>query len=81
MAQGRREPEQEGLAPRATRTGLAGRAKRWFVALLALVLLAWGGHWLYQRLSHVHIDDARIDGEVVTLSDRFWLVWTTATRS
>ena len=36
----------------------------------AVALLAWGGHWLYQRSIHVYIDDARIDGEVVTVSSR-----------
>jgi membrane fusion protein (multidrug efflux system) len=41
----------------------------------ALGLLAWGAHWLYQRSIHVYLDDARIDGEVVTLSSRVsgWL--------
>jgi membrane fusion protein (multidrug efflux system) len=44
--------------------------KTWGLIAAALVLLAWGGYWLYQRATHVYIDDARIDGEVVTLSSR-----------
>ena len=44
--------------------------KTWGLIVAALVLLAWGGHWLYQRATHVYFDDARIDGEVITLSSR-----------
>jgi membrane fusion protein (multidrug efflux system) len=50
--------------------GANGRAKIWIVALAAVLLAAWGGHWLYQRWTHVYIDDARVDGEVVTISSR-----------
>ncbi len=46
------------------------RLKTWGLVTAALVLLAWGGHWIYQRSIHVYLDDARIDGEVVTLSSR-----------
>jgi membrane fusion protein, multidrug efflux system len=46
------------------------RRKAWILAAAALILLAWGAHWLYQRSIHVYLDDARIDGEVVTLSSR-----------
>jgi membrane fusion protein, multidrug efflux system len=54
---------------------LRARLKTWALLAFALVLLAWGGHWLYQRSIHVYLDDARIDGEVVTLSSRVsgWL--------
>lgn len=40
-----------------------------------VLLLVWGGRWLYFRYTHVHTDDARIDGEVVTISSRVsgWL--------
>ncbi len=38
--------------------------------MAAIALLAWAGHWLYQRSIHVYLDDARIDGEVVTMSSR-----------
>lgn len=55
--------------PQPTRKNLA-------LAAAALALLAWFGHWMYQRYTHVYIDDARIDGELVTLSSRVsgWLV-------
>ena len=46
------------------------RRKTWLLIATAVVLLAWGGHWLYQRSTHVYIDDARIDGEVVAVSSR-----------
>ena len=28
------------------------------------------GHWLFHRYTHLYIDDARIDGEVITVSSR-----------
>ena len=36
----------------------------------ALLLVVWGAHWLVRPLDHIHLDDARIDGEVVTISSR-----------
>jgi membrane fusion protein, multidrug efflux system len=49
--------------------------KTWALIAAALALLAWGAHWMYQRSIHVYLDDARIDGEVITLSSRVsgWL--------
>lgn len=44
--------------------------KTWALIATAVALLAWGAHWMYQRAIHVYIDDARIDGEVVTLASR-----------
>lgn len=44
--------------------------KYWAFAIAGLVLLAWIVQWAYFRWTHVYIDDARIDGEVVTLSSR-----------
>jgi membrane fusion protein (multidrug efflux system) len=52
------------------RARLTGQTKRWVIVAAALLIAAWGGHWLYQRWTHVYIDDARIDGEVVTISSR-----------
>jgi membrane fusion protein, multidrug efflux system len=53
----------------------SGGAKKVAVVLIAFLLLGWGGRWLYSRYTHVHTDDARIDGEVVTISSRVsgWL--------
>ena len=52
------------------RTRLGGQGKVWIIMIVALVLAAWAGNWLYYRFTHVHIDDARIDGEVITISSR-----------
>jgi len=51
------------------------RFKTPLLIIAAVVLLGFGGHWVYQRWTHVYIDDARIDGEIVTLSSRVsgWL--------
>src|SRR3989304_10430410 len=52
------------------RARLRGQSKTWTLIIVALVLAAWAGDWLYQRFPHLHIDDARIDGEVITISSR-----------
>jgi membrane fusion protein, multidrug efflux system len=44
--------------------------KTWVLIILALILAGWAGNWAYFRWTHVYIDDARIDGEVITLSSR-----------
>jgi len=51
------------------------RSKLVFVLIGLALLLFWGGRWIYFRYTHVHTDDARIDGEVVTVSSRVsgWL--------
>ncbi|MDP2399526.1 MAG: HlyD family secretion protein [Burkholderiales bacterium] len=46
------------------------RSKSWLLAAAALALLVWIVHWSYFRWTHVYIDDARIDGEIITLSSR-----------
>jgi len=48
----------------------AGRGRLWLIVLCVLALTAWGVLWLYHRYHHVYVDDARIDGEVVTISSR-----------
>jgi membrane fusion protein, multidrug efflux system len=55
---------------------LAGRAKAWLVGAAVLAVIAWAGHWLAHRWTHIYVDDARIDGEVVTISSRVsgWIV-------
>src|SRR5688572_12004383 len=49
---------------------LSGHGKQWVLGILALLLLAWAAHWLYTRWTHVYLDDARVDGEVITISSR-----------
>lgn len=46
------------------------RRKTWVIAGIALLLVLWMGKWAWYRWTHVYIDDARIDGEVVTFSSR-----------
>ena len=50
-------------------------AKIGFIGGLALALLIWAGQWVSHRWSHIIVDDARVDGEVVTISSRVsgWL--------
>ena len=52
------------------RPRLHPRAKTWLLAAAAVALLAWAGHWLVHRWTHIYVDDARIDGEVVTIASR-----------
>src|SRR5215213_7571620 len=58
-----------------TRRRMPARAKLWLIGAVALALLAWAGTWLMHRFTHVYVDDARIDGEVVTIASRVsgWL--------
>src|SRR3989304_9813718 len=58
------------FTPRGIRARLHGQRKTWTLVIVALVLAAWAGDWLYQRFTHLHIDDARIDGEGITISSR-----------
>jgi len=44
--------------------------KSLLLILAGVLLLVWMGHWLWVRWTHVYIDDARIDGEIITLSSR-----------
>lgn len=58
------------LISHLARAMLSGRGKRWLLIAATLLLIAWGAHWLYFRWTHVYLDDARIDGEVITISSR-----------
>ncbi|MGZ8155792.1 MAG: HlyD family secretion protein, partial [Burkholderiales bacterium] len=44
--------------------------KVWIIGAAALALVVWAGMWLVHRWTHIYVDDARIDGEVVTMSSR-----------
>ena len=61
-------PSQTQRRPR--REWRTGRGKLLAIIVVGALLLAWGGRWLYHRYTHVYSDDARIDGEVVTVSSR-----------
>lgn len=63
---------RRGVRERASdfRARLGGERKTQALVIVTLLLAAWAGHWLYLRLTHLHIDDARIDGEVITISSR-----------
>ena len=52
------------------RARFARQRKTRGIVIVALLLAAWAGQWLYYRYTHLHIDDARIDGEVITISSR-----------
>lgn len=65
------------VTPRGAREGeggirarLAEYGKMWMLIVVALVLASWGVDWLYRHYTHLYVDDARIDGEVITISSR-----------
>lgn len=60
----------ETVFSRLARAALSGRGKLWLLAAVALLLIMWGADWIYYRWTHVYLDDARIDGEVITISSR-----------
>lgn len=62
--------DSAGGASRYQRLNARSRLKSWLLILAGVLLLAWMGHWLWMRWTHVYIDDARIDGEIITLSSR-----------
>ena len=64
-----KSPPHRGMAARA-HGAVSGRGKILLMGTAALMLAASGVHWVYNRWAHVYLDDARIDGEVVTISSR-----------
>jgi membrane fusion protein, multidrug efflux system len=66
-----KEPDRETLGRRSRRLApFSGSAKVWLIAAAVIALLVWAGMWLAHRWTHVYVDDARIDGEVITISSR-----------
>ena len=55
---------------RRARSRLDPRVKLWLIGAAAIVLIAWAAHWLVHRFTHIYVDDARIDGEVVSIASR-----------
>jgi len=64
-----KETDSDGASAQL-RAAVSGRGKTLAVVAAAILLIAWGAHWVYERFHHVYLDDARIDGEVVTISSR-----------
>ena len=66
------QPKSEVLQKAAVRSRTARFAgvKAWLIGAAAIALIAWAASWIYHRWTHVYVDDARIDGEVVTISSR-----------
>ena len=56
--------------PPTSRRLVPAGAKAWLIGAVALALLIWAGMWLAHRWTHIYVDDARIDGEVVTIASR-----------
>lgn len=54
--------------PTASSGVLGERQKRIAAMLLALVAVAAMGYWLYQRLTHVYTDDARIAADMIDVA-------------
>ena len=68
---GQASPAADGavLADTSSQSGLLKPGhKRLLQLAVALIALVFAGQWLYHRITYVHIDDARIDGEVITIS-------------
>jgi membrane fusion protein (multidrug efflux system) len=66
--------EPGGTRPQAAhspvRAMMRVNRRSWLLLAAGLALLVWIVHWSYFRWTHVYIDDARIDGEIITLSSR-----------
>ena len=67
MAEPTSDPSARTGTPRAPRYG---GVKAWVIGALALGLLAWAANWVHHRWTHIYVDDARIDGEVITIASR-----------
>src|ERR671929_2380950 len=66
-------PTRDTLKPdprQYVRRRFAAKAKLWLLAAAAIALVVWAGNWLLHRWTHIYVDDARIDGEVVTIASR-----------
>jgi membrane fusion protein, multidrug efflux system len=64
------EARTGGAQPGATTRLPRARLKTWLTVAAALALIVWGANWILHRWTHVYIDDARIDGEVITIASR-----------
>jgi membrane fusion protein (multidrug efflux system) len=76
MDRAQEQPSHKVDELRALRSRLPVGAKAWLIGAVAIALLVWVGNWLAHRWTHVYVDDARVDGEVVTISSRVsgWVI-------
>ncbi|HYC44334.1 MAG TPA: HlyD family secretion protein [Burkholderiales bacterium] len=70
MDQPKPEVLQKPVPVERRRTLLRSRAKAWLIGLAVLAMIAYAASWVVHRWTHIYVDDARIDGEVVTISSR-----------
>ena len=70
MDQPKAEVLRKAAPEQPRRKPLRGSPKLWLIAVLAIGLIAWAASWVHHRWTHVYVDDARIDGEVVTIASR-----------
>jgi membrane fusion protein, multidrug efflux system len=65
------EPNSESSSRRIRpRSPIAGSLKVWMIGAAIIGVLIWAGMWVVHRWTHIYVDDARIDGEVITISSR-----------
>jgi membrane fusion protein (multidrug efflux system) len=66
-----KEPDRQTLGRRRRQLNpFAGSLKVWLIGAAVLGVVIWAGTWLVHRWTHVYVDDARIDGEIITISSR-----------
>ena len=65
-------PPGTAHAPRgpAARAWLPVQSKSVLIGIVAIALVVWAAGWLHSRYTHLYLDDARVDGEVVTMASR-----------
>src|SRR3954471_5715930 len=75
MDRPKNQPSHNVDEPPTARRRLPSRGKAWLIGAIMVALAVWAGTWFAHRWTHVYVDDARIDGEVVTIASRVsgWL--------
>ncbi len=70
MEESKSEAPRTAVWSNQSRRARASGIKAWVIGLAAIALIAWAASWVYHRWTHIYIDDARIDGEVVKIASR-----------
>src|SRR3954464_14219427 len=75
MDRPKNQPSHNVDEPPMARRRLPSRGKAWLIGAIMVPLAVWAGTWFAHRWTHVYVEDARIDGEVVTIASRVsgWL--------